>query len=271
MTPKDTSASKLEDLLWELSQLPGDADPMAIDDDLLIAYRRGELSPELAETVERRLAKDDPAASRLAQLAALESEQAPPEAEVTDIGRRRTGGAAQKWLLAAAIVLAVVATAALFYQLRTEPEQRAALSGVAPPYAVTVYGVTERRGVEPSTATLLGSTVRIVARPAGAARPGMQFALYRHQPTGLMVRIPAAQLRTTINRGTAVLEADAATLAGSGTEVSELVLLVLPAGTASPAGTKRNELEAWARDRGLGFHPFEVQLVPEETTLPENP
>jgi hypothetical protein len=236
--------AETEDLLWQLSSLRSRIGDRPIDDELIERYQRGKTSDTEGRRLERRLARDERGMERMALLAA-----------------RRAAGRRPAWRLAASILVGAVATAGLYFSLRTGGVDSA--RSEIPPYTVSVYGLTDRRGPEVSNETRPGSTVRIVARPAVAPGPGLDVALYRRLDSGALKRIREAEERILVERGTAVLEIEADTLTGTEPGTYELVLLLAPAGGgAAPSTIAGASFERWIRELGAQAHPIELRLLP---------
>ncbi|MDH3403188.1 MAG: S8 family serine peptidase [Acidobacteriota bacterium] len=243
-----------EDLLWQLSTLCSRPSLRAcespVDDDLIERYRRGELPAGERHRFERRLAADERAMERLAGVV-----------EKPAVRRRPA------LRLAASILLGALAMTGLFYTLRTGGGETALSGAEIPAYAVTVQGLAERRGSEPEASheIMPGSRVRIVAQPATTPAPGIEFALYRRAESGTLVRIPEAAARIRVERGTAVLEAEAGDLVGPEPGLYELVMLIWPpGGLEAPASITRSELEKLALAHHLQLHSFELRLLPAD-------
>lgn len=233
-----------EDLLWQLAGLPTQAPSSSIEDDQIERYRWGKLPTAESRRFEERLASDDRAMERLAKVAA-----------------KSPRGRQPAFRLAASILVGALATAGLFYSLRTDEVETVAFT--VPPYKIEVHGLADRRGAEPEASydTMPGSTVRIVARPATAAGTELGFALYRRDE-GALARIPDESLRIQVERGTAVLEAEAGSLVGAVPGLYELVLLIGARDFSAPATLASARLDALVSEQALQAHTFELRLLP---------
>jgi len=226
--PREERPEELEELLWQTASAAGD-DPgdggEALRDDLLRAYREGDLPPRERRRVEERLAASAAARARLAELGGVSA--VAPEAVRRRVLAARPGaaGGGRRWrpaadLRFAAALAAGLAVAAVALWLARAP-------GPAPPipedaYEVTVQGLAGFRsapgpgnGAPGGPVEALPETrVTLRVEPRGAPDPAVELALYRRLGERLL-RVPeAAPVEVVEGRGAAAFSAPAAALVG---------------------------------------------------------
>jgi hypothetical protein len=190
-----------DELLWELPRAETADDRPAPDDSMLHAYRQGGLPPIEAGQLEWRLAGSRRGRARLAELAGVRID-APARPATTSYRR-------------AAAVLAVAATigiAVLLVVGRGTPWTQAPRP--LPDFAIRAEGLATTRGRPGDARALPDGRVRVVVEPRGDAIPGLHFAAYRLDESGLTRLIEPAELAIEADRGSAVLTARADRLIG---------------------------------------------------------
>ncbi len=279
MQPEDR-----ESLFWSLSEL-GDRAPRSdavAGDELLVAYRRGELPEDEARRVEAILMGNPAARRRLAALAGHAPATAPgslrrrlldalPGSGLPASGRRsrvRPGKPNPWWIGLAAAAVLVLAIGTL---LRP---------GAAPPaYEVGIDALAKRRGAGegPGVAAeaFAGTTVTITATVAEQAVAGVEVALYRaargRAERGGLERIPGDRLGRRERPGAVLFEAPAAALVGRLPGDYEIFVVVgwegkLPAVVAhAPGDDPASALAAGGR---RGVHRLTLRLLAERSADP---
>ena len=209
MTRKD-----VDRLLWEISRHSEERDDRPLDDAVLVAYRRGELSAGEVARVERRLAASAVARRRLAELAGVKVGAAPPPkpsaarpAPATRSGPPSRSG----WRLAAVIAITVITGGLGLLWLGGDGGPPEELAGR---FEVTVEAEAVARSTAATEWVRPETRVEIRIEPTELASAGLEFGLYRLRGD-LLERIPAAPpVELTVHRGAASFVAPAAALVG---------------------------------------------------------
>ncbi len=271
MQPEDR-----ESLFWSLSEIGDRAtrSGAAVGDEVLAAYRRGELPEAEARRVEAILVGNPAARRRLAALVGHSPAAAPGSLRRRLVegqggtGRRsrvrRPERPGRPWwlgLAAAAVLVLAVGT------LTLRP-------GAAPPaYEVGITALSERRGPESETGTgetaaeaRVETLVEITATVAEQAEAGVEVGLYR-AAAGRLERIPEGdRLVRRTRRGVVQLAAPAADLVGRVPGDYEIFVVVawegkLPPPVALAPGEDPSAALALGGRRGV--HRLTLRLLAE--------
>jgi hypothetical protein len=190
-----------EDLLWELPRAEGQDDAPTPPDSVLIAYRAGSLPAREGTRLEWGLAGSRSGRARLAELGGIRLD-APA----------RGSGARRHFVAAILAVAATLVLATLFVWKRGEPVLPT--PHPLPEFALRVEGLASRRDVAGGAQALADGRVRVVVEARGEAIPGLSFAAYRLDESGLTRLIEPAEIAVNIDRGSAILTASAERLVG---------------------------------------------------------
>ncbi|ANM31079.1 hypothetical protein ABI59_18110 [Acidobacteria bacterium Mor1] len=229
-----------DDLLWQPSRLDTDVRRGDLDDEILAAYRAGQLDDESTRQIEALLCRNADARRRLADLGGVIDEKPSPAARRAAIEgqpypaeQASTGRSGSRIPLAAAAMLLLALPLGLFaWSQRSQPFP-ADLS-----FAVQVQGMAAERAGERMAAAYPDTSVEVTVEPMQAPRAGMLFALYRVDP-GRLMRIDPG-LDVELGRGTAIFSGPAHRFAGGEKGTHELIVAAtydgeLPAAVDLPA------------------------------------
>jgi hypothetical protein len=184
-----------DELLWELPRAESADDVPAPADALLTAYRDGRMDPAEQARLEWDLAASRRGRARLAELAGVRLDAKPRESAFP--GR------------AVAAILLTAASLGLVAWLAVRPG-----TTTLPDFDVRAEGLAAERGAPGGTTALAETLVRIAVEPRESAIPDVRFAAYRRDGDELIRLAEPSEVVIDVDRGSAVLTAQARRLVG---------------------------------------------------------
>ena len=242
-----------EELLWELPRAESLDDAPAPPDATLIAYRAGTLPSREGTRVEWRLAGSRLGRARLAELAGIRLD-APA----------RSTGARGRIVAATLAVAASIVLATLFVLKRGEPELPAPRP--LPEFALRAEGLAPTRGIPGDARALADGRVRVFVEPRGDAIPGLSFAAYRLDESGLTRLVEPAEVAVEIDRGSAILTATAARLVGPTVGTRPFFVVVAERALLPSRLALRDEDPEVALEHACGGRVYRVPLTIVDAT-----
>ncbi len=229
-----------DDLLWQASRLDTDVRRGDLDDEILAAYRAGQLDEESTRQIEALLCRNADARRRLADLGGViddtpsaASRRAVLEGQPYPASQAPAARTGSRIPLAAAALLLLALPLGIFAWTQRAQPFPADLT-----FAVQVQGMAAERAGERMAAAYPDTSVEVTVEPMQAPRAGMLFALYRVDP-GRLMRIDPG-LDVELGRGTAIFSGPAHRFAGGEQGTHELIVAAtydgdLPAAVDLPA------------------------------------